>query len=93
MTLNNEKVYVGLTINTPDPESNAKYITLMKWYSGYRKADKTIEYTTDYSRFYGELSESGYDGLTVSIPVDTIVSIGFFDETVHEALHDSDFDD
>lgn len=95
LTLDNEKVYVGLVAWTP-PNPNAKdaYICIVPMLSGYRDpAFKTLHFTTSYTDVYADLaSATDGDDMDMSaflkvIPISKIYLASLFDAAAYERFN------
>ncbi|HKQ30803.1 MAG TPA: hypothetical protein VJS66_05915 [Burkholderiales bacterium] len=92
MTVENQKVYVGFVVKTLDPTQDRKTLGILPVMSGYRLANRRVEFTTYYSDIYDEIrnAETGRfahltpDDFEIVIPVDKIVSANMFDILAYE---------
>ena len=92
ITLENQKVYVGWPVFTPDPRRNTEDLRLLPAVSGYRN-DKTLEltFTTQYFPAYRLIAASPASGLRASdfeivIPLDKLISINMFSLEIPQSI-------
>lgn len=82
VTLTTGKVYVGFVLTTPEPRTERRVIALLPLMSGYREDDGRVIFTTYYDQFYGG-DASGEDDFKLILPVDKMISLGYFDVAVY----------
>lgn len=88
-TMDNNKVYVGLLKETPDPKQEREFIVILPLMSGYREKDTgKITFTTFYDRVYRNLHNVSTT-LTAAdfiylLPAERIQSINMFDVSIYE---------
>lgn len=86
LTLDNRKVYIGLIAAAPNLEPHEGFIGITPFYSGYRDKDTlevrlTVDYIPVYERGALDASES-----EITIPISSIRSAGFFNESAWVAF-------
>ena len=94
-TIDSQKVYVGYVQNTIDPSTDRKSFTLIPVMSGYRDSEQAITFTTDYSfvqeqiknKTAPEYEHLDYDDFIVTIPIERLVSLRFFDERAYKEFN------
>lgn len=89
ITMENNKVYVGLVVETPDPRQHRKFLTVLPLMSGFRdSAAGRITFTTYYNRIYRKLptlsTEIRVRDFRVALPMDKLQSLNMFDVVVYE---------
>ncbi len=92
LTIANRKVYIGFPLESPDPHAAGKSISLMPLISGYRDKDTLkLVLTTDYIPIYDKAKTASqkYDEFRLVIPVDQVVSIGFFDFVAYKQFQNN----
>ena len=101
ITLDNDKVYVGFVSNMFEGSyKNDKSISLIPSISGYRlERDKTIHFTNYYEDIIEEVNKnpSDYnldqDYISISILLDRVVSISYFDPAIHKYNKSSEIEE
>ncbi len=89
ITLESRKVYVGMIIDTPAPES--EYLTFLPAYSGYRR-DDTLAFTleNDYEHELEMLLEGDEDtslqDLVITVPKCKILSLHIYNDHLYQQL-------
>ena len=89
ITLESRKVYVGMIIDTPAPESD--YLTFLPAYSGYRNGE-TLSFTllNDYDQELEKLLEGDKDthlqDLVITVPKGKILSLHIYNEHLYQQL-------
>lgn len=90
ITLESRKVYVGMIIDTPAPESD--YMTFLPAYSGYRDKD-TLSFTlkNNYELELMKLME-GDEGtslkdLVITVPKEKILSVHIYNDHLYQQLN------
>jgi len=88
VTMQNNKVYVGLLNETPDPRQQRKFLPVLPLMSGYRDATTgRVSFTTYYNRIYRKLPELSAEIHTedfrIALPLDRLQSINMFDVAVY----------
>jgi len=89
VTMENNKVYVGLLSETPPPSQQRKSLTILPLMSGFRRADTSeIKFTTYYNLIYKKLDKISpnltIDDFSIVLPIDKIQSVNMFDVVVYE---------
>ena len=89
VTLDSGKVYIGM-VESIRRRADAKWLALLPIYGGYRDGEKKLRFTTDY---FDALANGVLDKreMLVTMPVDKISSLQFFDAGFHE--YDNALDD
>jgi len=92
VTLDNQKVYVGWPVFTPDPRRHTEDLRLLPAVSGYRD-DKTLKltFTTQYFPAYQLIATNPASGLRASdfeiaVPLDNLTSINLFSLDIPQDL-------
>lgn len=83
VTLDNGKIYIGW-VGSVRRQADAKWLTLVPAFSGYRDESQRIKIVTDYADALDDgairqRSEEGDLNLDVTLPVEKIASLQFFD--------------
>ncbi|WP_020207841.1 hypothetical protein [Gilvimarinus chinensis] len=90
ITLETRKVYVGMIIDTPAPES--EYLTFLPAYSGYR-SDETLSFNlvNDYEHELKKLLEGDDDtslqDLVIIVPKGKILSLHIYNDHLYQQLN------
>ena len=82
VTLDSGKVYMGM-VESIRRRADAKWLALVPLSGGYRDGEKKLRFTTDY---FDALANGVLDKreMLVTMPVDKIASLQFFDAGFHE---------
>ena len=97
-TTDSGKVYVGYVTNTPDPSVERKSFTLLPVMSGFRNEEHKICFNTDYDFVHSDMKDETIsdlphlvkDDFIVTLPIDKISSLRFFDFAAYEKFSNMD---
>lgn len=92
VTTSSGKVYVGLVLQTGDPKTNRRVITMLPFMSGYRSEAGKVIFTTFYDEVYVQREEDDAEfapaeDFRLVLPIDKMVSVSFFDLKVYETFN------
>lgn len=92
VTTSSSKVYVGLVLQTGEPNTSRRVITLLPYMSGYRTETGKVIFTTFYDEVYAQREEDDAEfapaeDFRLVLPIDKMVSVSFFDLKVYETFN------
>ena len=97
LTLNNQKVYIGLALSNANPDPKPDVIKILPMFSGYRDPRGRMVLTSNYEAVYTKLEagEAAVLGLSadwlaqfeLSIRADTIVSPAMFSPAIYASFN------
>jgi hypothetical protein len=97
LTLNNQKVYIGLALSNANPDPKPDVIKILPMFSGYRDSRGRMVLTSNYEAVYSKLEagEAVKLGLSadwlaqfeLSIRADTVVSATLFSPAIYASFN------
>jgi hypothetical protein len=97
LTLNNQKVYIGLAVSNANPDPKPDVIKILPMFSGYRDSRGRMVLTSNYEAVYTKLEAGEADELglakdwlaqfELAIRADTVVSAALFSPAIYASFN------